>query len=103
MRLLVNGLMDYLAWQEDDAGCHWRDMVATQLKERPITFAVRPDLGTRTDRRLRELAIAREIVEKTTTDTSGCGSGSSGPASPSRPCTVDWPRSVSRDSHDRAG
>jgi hypothetical protein len=66
MRLLVNGFMDYLAWQEGDAGCHWKDMVATRLKERPITFAVRPDLGTRADRRLRELAIAREIVETTT-------------------------------------
>jgi hypothetical protein len=66
MRLLLNGFMDYLSWQEGDAGCHWRDMLATRLKERPITFAVRPDLGTRADRRRRELAIAREIIETTT-------------------------------------
>jgi hypothetical protein len=66
MRLLVNGFMDYASWQEGDAGCHWRDLLATRLKERPITFAVPPDLGTRADRKRRELAIAREIVETTT-------------------------------------
>ena len=65
MRLLVNGLMDFLAWEEGDTGCHWQDMVATRLKERPITFAVQPDFGTRADRRRRELAIVREIAATT--------------------------------------
>jgi hypothetical protein len=65
MRLLVNGFMDFLAWQDCDAGCHWHDMVATRLKERPITFAVEPVLGTRAERKQKEQAIAREIAETT--------------------------------------
>lgn len=65
MRMLVNSLMDYLSWCEGDAGCHWHDMVATRLKERPITFAVRPDTGTRADRKRRELEIAREVAATT--------------------------------------
>jgi hypothetical protein len=65
LRLLVNGFMDYLAWQACAAGCHWKDLVATRLKERPITFAVPPMLGTRADRKRREQAIAAEIVAAT--------------------------------------
>lgn len=66
MRMLVNSFMDYLAWSEGDAGCHWHDMVATRLKERPITFEVRPDLGTKADRKRRELETTREIAAATT-------------------------------------
>jgi hypothetical protein len=65
MRMLVNSFMDFLAWQDCDAGCHWQDMVATRLKERPISFAVKPVLGTRAERKQRELEIAREIAETT--------------------------------------
>ena len=65
MRLLVNGFMDYLAWRECDAGCHWNDLVATRLKERPTTFGVRPNLGTRAERLQREREIAREIAGAT--------------------------------------
>lgn len=65
MRLLVNAFADYLAWQEGDAGCHWKDMVASRLKERPTTFEVKPDLGTRADRKRRDQEIAREIAEST--------------------------------------
>lgn len=66
MRMLVNSFKDFLAWRECDAGCHWRDMAATRLKERPTSFEVQPDLGTRADRKRRELEIAREIVASTT-------------------------------------
>jgi hypothetical protein len=65
MRLLVNGFMDLLAWRECDAGCHWRDMVATRLKQRPINFDVPPAMGTRAERKQAEQAIAREIAEVT--------------------------------------
>ncbi|WP_165253477.1 hypothetical protein [Paludisphaera soli] len=65
MRLLDNGFKDYLAWRECLAGCHWKDMTATRLKERPTTFAVAPDLGTRADRKRRELEVAREIAART--------------------------------------
>jgi hypothetical protein len=63
MRLLVNSFADYQSWQECNAGCHWRDLVATRLKQRPITFAVPPALGTREERMRREREIAREIAD----------------------------------------
>ncbi len=66
MRMLVNSIIDYSTWSEGDAGCHWHDMVATRLKERPITFEVKPDLGTRADRKHRERELAREIAATTT-------------------------------------
>ena len=36
MRMLINGYQDYLQWSENESGCHWRDLVGTRIKERPI-------------------------------------------------------------------
>lgn len=70
MRMLVNSFTDFLTWRECETGCHWHDLAATRLKERPTTFASPPDLGTRADRRQRELDAAREIAA-TTSDRAG--------------------------------
>jgi hypothetical protein len=35
MRLLVNSFHDRLQWEEKDARCHWKDLVAARLRERP--------------------------------------------------------------------
>jgi hypothetical protein len=35
LRLLVNSYEDYLQWSEGEAGLHWRDLVATRVRQRP--------------------------------------------------------------------
>src|SRR5262249_17086040 len=66
MRMLINSLLDFLAWEECEVGCHWRDMVATRIKERPISFEVEPDLGAQAERKRRDVEIAREVAATTT-------------------------------------
>lgn len=63
MRLLVNSFEDYLQWQESDAGCHWRDLVAARLRERPTWFQEAVAVGGRAVRKEQELEIAREIKD----------------------------------------
>jgi hypothetical protein len=33
LRLYVNGLMDYLQWDQDNARCHWRDLVSARVRQ----------------------------------------------------------------------
>src|SRR5262249_18582129 len=65
MRLLVNSFMDYLQWIEGDAGCHWQDLVASRLHERPTTFRVEVSRLTRAERSRQELELARRIRDTT--------------------------------------
>jgi hypothetical protein len=65
MRLFANSLMDYLSWQECDAGCHWRDLAATRLRERATHFDSTPNLGSRADRKRCDQDIARTIALET--------------------------------------
>ncbi len=66
LRLLVNALQDYLLWEEGDSVCHWFDLVAARLRERPTFFRVAVDVATgRADIKRRDQLIAREIMELT--------------------------------------
>ena len=65
MRLLVNSFEDRLQWEEGDAGCHWKDLVNSRVRERPTHFQQEVALAGQADRRRQELQIAREIVGAT--------------------------------------
>ena len=65
MRLPVTCFQDYLLWEDGDSGCHWRDLVATRLRERPTTFREEVTFNSRTERKAAELEIAREIEAAT--------------------------------------
>lgn len=65
MRILVNGFKDYLQWRECESGCHWRDMVATRLKERPIAVEEAKTFTERDAQKQSELEIAREVAAAT--------------------------------------
>jgi hypothetical protein len=64
MRLLVKSYKYYLDWRECRTGCHWHDLVGTDLKGRPIKLDVaavktfRQRVGQKQD----ELRIASELA-----------------------------------------
>lgn len=62
MRTLINAFKDYLQWRECQSGCHWRDMVSTRLKERPISLEEVKTFGERATQKEAELAVAREVA-----------------------------------------
>lgn len=61
LRLLLNGFQDYLQWRDCRAGCHWRDLVATRVKERPIGLEEMRTYAERNAQMAAELAVAREL------------------------------------------
>ena len=62
MRLLVNALADRLQVEDHDAGCSWRDLVASTLRGRPSVVDDVEPVGIRQQRKAHELEIARQIV-----------------------------------------
>lgn len=62
MRLLVNALADRLQSDDHDAGCGWRDLVASTLRGRPSVVGDVEPMGIRQQRKARELEVARQIV-----------------------------------------
>jgi hypothetical protein len=65
MRLLINSFHDRLQWEESDADCHWRDLVATRLRERPATDGGSKP-GSRNSQKRSERAIVEEILKSST-------------------------------------
>jgi hypothetical protein len=65
MRLLINSFQDFLLWEEGESGCHWRDLLASRLRERPTAFQEEVFIGGRAARKQRELEIVREILATT--------------------------------------
>ena len=65
MRLLIHCFNDRLQWEEADAACHWQDLVAARLRERPTTFRHQVKCVGREGRKRRERAIAAEILAAT--------------------------------------
>jgi hypothetical protein len=72
LRLLLNSYEDYLQWSEGEAALHWRDLVATRVRQRPAgirspvdavaTGKARAAVAARQEA---DLAIAREIARAT--------------------------------------
>jgi hypothetical protein len=62
MRVLVNGFADRLQSEGYDAGCGWRDLIASTLRGRPSVVEDVESVGIRQQRMARELEIARQIV-----------------------------------------
>src|SRR5262249_21315122 len=62
LRLLINGYRDYIQWRECQAGCHWRDLVATRLKARPIGLERAQTHTDRAHQKQYELQIEMEIL-----------------------------------------
>jgi hypothetical protein len=60
LRLLVNALQDRLQWANGSSETHWLDLLESRMKERVVSpgAGVRP----RSERRARELAVARRIA-----------------------------------------
>jgi hypothetical protein len=72
LRLLVNSYEDYLQWSEGEAGLHWRDLVATRLRQRPAGIRSPVDVAAAgnlraaaASRQRADLDVAREITEAT--------------------------------------
>jgi hypothetical protein len=65
MRVLVNSFGDRLQWECHDAGCHWRDLVAARLRERPTAFREAVIIGGRLSHKEQEVEIARQIAQTT--------------------------------------
>jgi hypothetical protein len=65
MRLLPNSFQDFLQWEESESGCHWRDLVASRLRERPTAFREQVAVGGRAARKREELKLVREITATT--------------------------------------
>jgi hypothetical protein len=65
MRLLTNSFQDYLLWEDAESACHWRDLVATRLRERPTAFREAVAVGGRPARKQQELAVVRELLAAT--------------------------------------
>ena len=65
MRLLVTAFADYLQWQEFSSCCHWKDLVASRLRECPTEFSGAVHTRTRTERIAHERALALQIMTVT--------------------------------------
>jgi hypothetical protein len=65
LRVLLNGFQDYIQWSECQSGCHWHDLVATRVKERPIALEEAQAHMSRAAQKQNELEIAREIAATT--------------------------------------
>jgi hypothetical protein len=72
LRLLVNSYEDYLQWSEGESGLHWRDLVATRVRQRPagIMSAVEVTATGKTRgaiiaRQQADLETARQIAQAT--------------------------------------
>jgi hypothetical protein len=63
LRSLINGLADYLQWSDCGAGCHWRDLISSRLRQRPVIHGEIEGLGIRERKKREELKIAREIMD----------------------------------------
>jgi len=63
MRALVNSFQDRLQWEENESGCHWRDLVASRLRERPTWFREEVVVSGRAARKAAEQQIASEIKD----------------------------------------
>jgi hypothetical protein len=61
MRLLVNAFEDRLQWEAGEAGCHWQDLVASRVRERPTHFRRPVDVTPAAQRRANELELVREL------------------------------------------
>lgn len=62
LRLLENGIADYIQWIDCDAGCHWKDQISSRLRERPTITTATETAGARELRKQTELQIARSIA-----------------------------------------
>lgn len=62
MRLLINSFNDRVQWEEADANCHWKDLVAARLRERPTTLPNSVVPGSRVARKQQQYEIVAEIL-----------------------------------------
>lgn len=62
MRLLVNAFEDRLQVEDFEAGCQWKDLVASRICERPSLTGPIESVGTRAKKKAKQLEVAREIV-----------------------------------------
>ena len=63
MRLMVNSFEDRIQHEDLDAGCDWRDLVSTRIRERPTVAGDIEPLGVRAQKKAEQLAIAREVTD----------------------------------------
>jgi hypothetical protein len=72
LRLLINGCEDFLQWSEGEAGIHWRDLVATRVRQRPAGIKLPVEVAATGQtreaiaaRQQADLDSAREIAQAT--------------------------------------
>lgn len=64
IRLLINGFCDRLQWEESDAACHWKDLVAARVWEMPTPLQ-NSARQTREGMKQAERKIVAEIIATT--------------------------------------
>jgi hypothetical protein len=72
LRLLINAFEDFLQWSDGEAGLHWRDLVATRMRQRPAGIRSAVDVVATgksrvaaSARQQADLDVAREIAQAT--------------------------------------
>jgi hypothetical protein len=62
LRLLVNSFQDFLQYDDLEAGCDWKDLVTTRVRQRPSVAGDIEPHGIRAQAKAEQLRIAREVV-----------------------------------------
>lgn len=65
LRLLFNSYHDYLLWESDRTGCHWRDLVAVRARETATNLASELETLSPEEKRRQRRQVLREIIEAT--------------------------------------
>ncbi len=62
LRLYVNAVGDYAQWRDVESGCHWHDLVAARIKERPIAIGSVATTADRQTTKTHELELAQKLM-----------------------------------------
>lgn len=62
LRLFCNAVGDYAQWRDLESGCHWHDLVAARIKERPIALGSVATTADRQTTKAHELELAQKLM-----------------------------------------
>ncbi len=61
LRLFSNAVADYAQWRDLESGCHWNDLVAARIKERPVALGLVATPTGREATKAHEMKLAQEL------------------------------------------
>src|SRR5262249_9097009 len=65
LRLLFNSYHDYLLWEADGTGCHWRDLVAVRARETASNFSSELETASNEERKAARRKTLRMSMDET--------------------------------------